>query len=160
PTLVSDADVIEALPRIVQLLDDPVADPSLIPLYFLARTAAQQVKVVLSGEGADELFAGYRIYREPQSLARIEKLPAGMKRGLRALSRSIPEGVRGRSFLERGTTPIEERYYGNARIFTPGEKAELMLFTAEPHTAVTAGLYAETADVDDVAAMQYVDLHT
>ncbi|MEV4705194.1 asparagine synthase (glutamine-hydrolyzing) [Actinoplanes sp. NPDC049316] len=160
PTVVTEDDVIRELPRIVQLLDDPVADPSLIPLYFLAQTAARHVTVVLSGEGSDELFGGYTIYREPMSLAGIGRLPAGMKRGLRGLSHVIPEGVRGRSFLERGTTPIEERYYGNARIFSPAEKAELLRFTAEPHTAVTSHLYAETADVDDVASMQYVDLHT
>ena len=160
PTVVTEDDVIRELPRIVQLLDDPVADPSLVPLYFLARTAARHVTVVLSGEGSDELFGGYTIYREPMSLAGIDRLPAGMKRGLRSLSKVIPEGVKGHSFLERGTTPIEERCYGNARIFSPDEKAELMRFTADPHTVVTAHLYAETADVDDVASMQYVDLHT
>ncbi len=160
PTLVTEDDVIRELPRIVQLLDDPVADPSLIPLYFLAQTASRYVTVALSGEGSDELFGGYTIYREPASLARVDRLPPGLKRGLRGLAHAIPEGVRGRSFLERGTTPIEERYYGNARIFSPAEKAELMRFTAEPHTAITAHLYAETADVDDVASMQYVDLHT
>jgi len=160
PTVVTEDDVIRELPRIVQLLDDPVADPSLVPLYFLAQTASRHVTVVLSGEGSDELFGGYTIYREPMSLAGIDRLPAGMKRGLRNLSKVIPEGVKGHSFLERGTTPIEERYYGNARIFSPAEKSELMRFTADPHTAVTAHLYAETADVDDVASMQYVDLHT
>ncbi|BCJ49248.1 putative asparagine synthetase AsnB [Actinoplanes sp. NBRC 14428] len=160
PTVVTEDDVLRELPRIVQLLDDPVADPSLIPLYFLAQTASRYVTVVLSGEGSDELFGGYTIYREPMSLAGIERLPAGMKRGLRNLSHVMPEGMRGRSFLERGTTPIEERYYGNARIFGPEEKSQLMRFTAEPHTAITAHLYAETADVDPVASMQYVDLHT
>ncbi|GGN07270.1 asparagine synthase (glutamine-hydrolyzing) [Actinoplanes campanulatus] len=160
PTVVTDEDVLAHLPRIVQLLDDPVADPSLIPLYFLARTASRFVTVVLSGEGSDELFGGYTIYREPLSLAGVGKLPPGVKRGLRHLADVLPEGVRGRSFLERGTTPIEQRYYGNARIFTPEEKAQLMRFTAQPHTAITAQLYAETADVDDVASMQYVDLHT
>jgi asparagine synthase (glutamine-hydrolysing) len=160
PTVVTEDDVIRELPRIVQLLDDPVADPSLVPLYFLARTASRHVTVVLSGEGSDELFGGYTIYREPMSLAGIDRLPAGMKRGLRNLSKVIPEGVKGHSFLERGTTPIEERYYGNARIFSPTEKAELMRFTADPHTVITGSLYAETADVDDVASMQYVDLHT
>ncbi|MET0423155.1 MAG: asparagine synthase C-terminal domain-containing protein, partial [Actinoplanes sp.] len=144
----------------VQLLDDPIADPSLVPRYFLAQTASRHVTVALSGEGSDELFGGYTIYREPMSLAGIDRLPAGMKRGLHGLSHVIPEGVKGRSYLERGTTPIEERYYGNARIFSAAEKAELMRFTAEPHTSITAHLYAETADVDDVASMQYVDLHT
>ncbi|MDY7087364.1 MAG: asparagine synthase (glutamine-hydrolyzing) [Actinomycetota bacterium] len=160
PTVVTEDDVIRELPRIVHLLDDPVADPSLIPLYFLAQTASRYVTVVLSGEGSDELFGGYTIYREPASLAGIQRLPAGMQRGLRGLAHAIPEGVRGRSFLERGTTPIEERYYGNARIFNPDEKAALLRFTAEPHTAITSHLYAETSDVDAVASMQYVDLHT
>ncbi|GIF20532.1 asparagine synthase (glutamine-hydrolyzing) [Actinoplanes tereljensis] len=160
PTVVTEDDVIRELPRIIHLLDDPSGDPSLIPLYFLARTASRYVTVALSGEGSDELFGGYTIYREPASLAGIERLPGGMKRGLRGLSHVMPEGMRGRSFLERGTTPIEERYYGNARIFSPEEKASLMRFTAEPHTSITQRLYAETADVDDVASMQYVDLHT
>ncbi|MFC7535190.1 asparagine synthase (glutamine-hydrolyzing) [Actinoplanes sp. GCM10030250] len=160
PTVVTDEDVLAALPRIVQLLDDPIADPSLIPLYFLSRTAARHVTVVLSGEGSDELFGGYRIYREPHSLAGVGRLPVGVKRGLRHLAEVLPEGVKGRSFLERGTTPIEQRYYGNARIFTADEKARLMRYTAQPHTDITGHLYAETADVDDVASMQYVDLHT
>jgi len=160
PTVVTEDDVLRELPRIVQLLDDPSADPSLIPLYFLARTASRYVTVTLSGEGSDELFGGYTIYREPMSLAGVERLPDSLKRGLRNLSQVMPEGMRGRSFLQRGTTPIEERYYGNARIFSPAEKAQLMRFTAEPHTAITANLYAETADVDDVASMQYVDLYT
>ena len=70
-TLVDDADVIAALPRIVWHLDDPVADPAIVPLWFLARTAARDVTVVLSGEGADELFGGYEIYREPAALAGV-----------------------------------------------------------------------------------------
>jgi asparagine synthase (glutamine-hydrolysing) len=160
PTVVSDADVIRELPRITWHLDDPVADPSLIPLFFLAQTASKHVTVVLSGEGSDELFGGYTIYREPISLERIDRLPAGMKRGLHRLSEVIPEGFKGKSFLERGTTPIEERYYGNARIFNPAEKAELMRFRAAPHTAVTAPLYAEAAELDDSATMQYIDIHT
>jgi asparagine synthase (glutamine-hydrolysing) len=160
PTVVSDADVIRELPRITWHLDDPVADPSLIPLFFLARTASKFVTVVLSGEGSDELFGGYTIYREPASLHSIDRLPAPMKRGLRNLAEVIPEGFKGKSFLQRGTTPIEERYYGNARIFSPAEKAELLRFPAAEHTAVTAPLYAEAAYLDDAATMQYVDMHT
>jgi len=160
PTLVTDADVLRELPRIAWHLDDPVADPSLIPLWFLARTAARHVTVVLSGEGADELFGGYRIYREPASLAPLDRLPDPMKRGLHALSAVIPEGVRGRSYLQRGTTPIEQRYYGNARMFTAAEKLRLLRFRAAPHTAVTAPLYAAAEGLDDPTTMQYVDLHT
>jgi asparagine synthase (glutamine-hydrolysing) len=96
PTKVSAYDMMEALPRIVWHLDDPVADPSLVPLYHVAKTAAEHVTVVLSGEGADEFFGGYLIYREPLSLAMLTRLPDGMRRGLRAVSRAIPHGVKGK----------------------------------------------------------------
>ena len=160
PTVVTDADVLAELPRIAWHLDDPLADPSLIPLWFLCRTASRYVTVVLSGEGSDELFGGYRIYREPASLARIDRLPTGMKRGLHALADVMPEGVRGRSFLQRGTTPIEERYYGNARILTAEEKDRLLRHPAAPHTAITAPVYAEAEVLDGATTMQYVDLAT
>ncbi|MFI5910253.1 asparagine synthase (glutamine-hydrolyzing) [Dactylosporangium sp. NPDC051541] len=160
PTLVRDEDVIEALPSIVWHLDDPVADPAIVPLYFLCRTAAKDVTVVLSGEGADELFGGYEIYREPASLARVADLPDPVRRGLRAVAEVIPEGVRGKSFLQRATTPIGQRYYGNARIFGPEEKARLMRGPADPHTTVTSPLYRAAAGLDDISAMQYIDVHT
>ena len=68
-------DMMDALPKIVWHLDDPVADPALVPLYFVAKKAAEHVTVVLSGEGADEFFGGYTIYREPLSLAGVNGLP-------------------------------------------------------------------------------------
>jgi asparagine synthase (glutamine-hydrolysing) len=160
PTIVTDADVLRELPRIAWYLDDPVADPSLIPLYFLTRTAARHVTVVLSGEGADELFGGYRIYREPGALAPVAALPDPMRRGLHALSQVLPEGMRGRDYLRRATTPIERRYYGNARTFDGAEKEALLRFSYPPHTVVTAPLYEASHDLDDVATMQAVDLGT
>jgi asparagine synthase (glutamine-hydrolysing) len=162
PTLISADDMMDALPRIVWHLDDPVADPALVPLYFVAKSAAEHVTVVLSGEGADEFFGGYGIYREPLSLRHLQALPGPLQRGLKALSRVIPEGVRGKSYLERGTTPIEERYYGNARIFTEAEKSRLMR-SYDPsvaYTDVTAAHYRDSAHLDDVTRMQYIDLFT
>jgi asparagine synthase (glutamine-hydrolysing) len=81
-------------------------------------------------------------------------------RGLRAVARAIPEGVRGRSFLYRATTPIEARYYGNARIFDHRQKESLMRGPVAPHTDVTAEAYAAAAALDDVTTMQYIDLRT
>ncbi|MFY1650792.1 asparagine synthase (glutamine-hydrolyzing) [Solwaraspora sp. WMMB762] len=162
PTKIGPQDMMEALPRIVWHLDDPVADPALVPLYFVAQKAAEHVTVVLSGEGADEFFGGYTIYREPLSLGAVHGLPDPMQKGLRAVSKVIPQGVKGKSFLERGTTPIEERYYGNARMFTEEEKRHL-LRRYDPsvrYTDVTAPIYAECAELDDVTKMQYVDLYT
>jgi len=161
PTVVTAEDVIRELPRIIWHLDDPVADPSLIPLYFLARTASKHVKVVLSGEGADELFGGYRIYREPYALAPVNWLPQALQGGLRRVSAIMPEGVRGKSYLHRATTPIESRYYGNARIFSDEEKVCLM-GNAASHTDVTDGAYtaAAQAGLDDATTMQYIDMQT
>lgn len=162
PTKIGPKEMMEALPKIVWHLDDPVADPALVPLYFVAKKAAEHVTVVLSGEGADEFFGGYTIYREPLSLAAVNGLPDPMQKGLRAVSKVIPQGVKGKSFLERGTTPIEERYYGNARMFTEAEKRDL-LRRYDPsvrYTDVTGPVYAECAELDDVTRMQYVDLYT
>jgi asparagine synthase (glutamine-hydrolysing) len=162
PTKIGPQDMMDALPRIVWHLDDPVADPALVPLYFVAKKAAEHVTVVLSGEGADEFFGGYTIYREPLSLSTVNGLPDQMQKGLRAVSRVIPQGVKGKSFLQRGTTPIEERYYGNARMFTEEDKRSL-LRRYDPsvrYTDVTAPIYAECTELDDVTKMQYVDLYT
>jgi asparagine synthase (glutamine-hydrolysing) len=162
PTVIGPQDMMDALPKIVWHLDDPVADPSLVPLYFVAKKAAEHVTVVLSGEGSDEFFGGYTIYREPLSLNAVQRLPDPMQRGLRAVSRVIPQGVKGKSFLERGTTPIEDRYYGNARMFAEAEKRDLMRRNdgSVRYTDVTAPIYAECTELDDVTKMQYVDLHT
>ena len=162
PTKIGPQDMMEQLPRIVWHLDDPVADPSLVPLYFLTRKASEHVTVALSGEGADEFFGGYTIYREPLSLRTVESMPDGVKRGLRSVAKVMPEGVKGKSFINRGTVPLEQRYYGNARIFSEEEKATLMRHydPAVRYTDVTAPLYAESAHLDDVTRMQYVDLYT
>jgi asparagine synthase (glutamine-hydrolysing) len=164
PTKIGPDDMMDALPKIVWHLDDPVADPALVPLYFVAKKAAEHVTVVLSGEGADEFFGGYTIYREPLSLAPVSGLPDPVQRGLRKVAQVIPQGVKGKSFLERGTTPIEERYYGNARMFTEAEKKQLLrrYDGRVRYTDVTAPIYAEAAGfgLDDVTTMQYVDLYT
>ena len=162
PAIVKPEQVMEALPRIVWHLGDPVADPSIVPLYFLAQKAAEHVTVVLSGEGADELAGGYTIYREPRSLAPVRRLGEPIQRGLRALARAVPEGVKGKSYLLRATTPIETRYFGNARVLGDEEKARILL-GGEPgvgHQHVTAALYAEAADLDEVTTMQHIDVNT
>jgi asparagine synthase (glutamine-hydrolysing) len=160
--VVTPQEMMDALPRIVWYLDDPVADPALVPLYFIAREARKHVKVVLSGEGADELFGGYTIYREPISLRPFEKLSRPVRRGLGLVSARLPEGLRGKDLLRRGSIGIEERYYGNARIFRPDEMAGL-LKTFDPAVSymdVTRPLYERTTHLDGSTRMQYVDLFT
>ncbi|MGV0835340.1 asparagine synthase (glutamine-hydrolyzing) [Mycolicibacterium thermoresistibile] len=160
--VVSQAEFVETLPEIVWYLDDPVADPALVPLYFIAREARKHVKVVLSGEGADELFGGYTIYREPLSLRPFDYLPRRLRRSVGKMSEPLPEGMRGKSLLHRGSLTLEERYYGNARSFSDAQlRAVLRRFRPEwTHTDVTAPIYAESVGWDPVARMQHVDLFT
>ena len=160
--IVSPEEYADAIPKIMWYLDDPVADPSLVPLFFVAQEARKHVKVVLSGEGADELFGGYTIYKEPLSLAPFEKLPAALNRGLNRLSRVLPDGVKGKSLLERGTTPMEERYYGNARSFNFEQLQRVLPWAKREwdHREVTAPIYATSTEMDPVARMQNLDLFT
>ncbi|WP_072754066.1 asparagine synthase (glutamine-hydrolyzing) [Rhodococcus maanshanensis] len=160
--VVSPTEFANAIPEIIWYLDDPVADPALVPLYFVAKEARKHVKVVLSGEGADELFGGYTIYREPLSLKPFEYLPRGLRRAAGKLSERIPEGTRGKSLLNRGSMTLEERYYGNARSFNDTQlRAVLRDFRPEwTHQDVTAPIYAQSRDWDPVARMQHLDLFT
>lgn len=160
--VVSPEEFAAAVPKIIWYLDDPVADPALVPLYFVAAEARKHVKVVLSGEGADELFGGYTIYKEPLSLAPFDKVPAPVRRALHKFGEILPEGQRGKSLLLRGTTPMEDRYYGNARSFNY-EQLERVLRIARPewdHREVTAPIYARSRNFDPVARMQHLDLFT
>jgi asparagine synthase (glutamine-hydrolysing) len=159
---VSADEMMEALPLIVWYLDDPVADPALVPLWFIAREARKHVKAVLSGEGSDELFGGYTIYREPLSLAPFEKVPGGVRKLLGKMSTRIPEGTRGKDLLRRGALTLEERYYGNARIFRDDQLRRVLNTFTEGvgHQDVTRRWYEASREWDPVARMQHVDLYT
>ncbi len=160
--VVTPQEMMATLPLIIWYLDDPVADPALVPLYFIAREARKHVKVVLSGEGADELFGGYTIYREPISLRHFTGTPDPVKRVLGTLGARLPEGMRGKDLLRRASIGIEERYYGNARIFRPEEMQHLLRTYSDKvsYTDVTAPYYAASTHLDDSTRMQYIDLFT
>ena len=160
--IVSPEEYAESIPKIMWYLDNPVADPSLVPLYFVAQEARKHVKVVLSGEGADELFGGYTIYKEPLSLAPFERIPSPLRRGLGKLSQVLPEGMKGKSLLNRGSMTMEERYYGNARSFNFEQMQRVIPWAKREwdHREVTAPIYAQSEDFDPVARMQHLDLFT
>ncbi|QDQ21378.1 asparagine synthase (glutamine-hydrolyzing) [Corynebacterium glutamicum] len=160
--IVSPEEYANAIPKIMWYLDDPVADPSLVPLYFVAAEARKHVKVVLSGEGADELFGGYTIYKEPLSLAPFEKIPSPLRKGLGKLSKVLPDGMKGKSLLERGSMTMEERYYGNARSFNFEQMQRVIPWAKREwdHREVTAPIYAQSRNFDPVARMQHLDLFT
>ncbi|WP_028783527.1 asparagine synthase (glutamine-hydrolyzing) [Thalassobacillus devorans] len=158
---ITPQEYIEKLPKIMYHMDDPLADPACVPLYFVAREARKHVTVVLSGEGADELFGGYNIYREPESLKIFQSIPEPAKHLLGRVAEKLPEGVKGKSFLERGTTPLKKRYIGNAKMFEEAEKQNLLRNYRNFHyQQVTESLYQTADEYDLVNQMQYVDIHT
>ncbi|MCP8968975.1 asparagine synthase (glutamine-hydrolyzing) [Ectobacillus ponti] len=159
---VTPEEFMREFPKIIWHMDDPLADPAAVPLYFVAKEARKHVTVVLSGEGSDELFGGYNIYREPGSLKVFSYIPEPGKRVLKALSGALQEGFKGKSFIERGCTPIEQRYYGNAKIFTEPEKQTLMKHynSGVNYMDITKPLYEEIRAYDDVSKMQYIDMFT
>ncbi|MDP4552325.1 asparagine synthase (glutamine-hydrolyzing) [Alkalihalobacillus macyae] len=159
---ITPEDFINELPRIIWHMDDPVADPAAIPLYFVAREASKHVKVVLSGEGADELFGGYNIYREPQSLNAFKYLPGQAKKMLTSFANMLPEGTKGKSFIERGCTAIGDRYLGNAKIYNEEEKSKLLKHydSKFDYRRITEPFYEKAKNYDDVKKMQYIDICT
>ncbi|MED1562843.1 asparagine synthase [Alkalihalobacillus alcalophilus ATCC 27647 = CGMCC 1.3604] len=150
------------LPNIIWHMDEPVADPAAIPLYFVAKEASKHVKVVLSGEGADELFGGYNIYRESLALKGFDYLPSPITKMLNSVALVLPEGVKGRSYLLRGTTPLADRYIGNAKIFNEEEKSKIL--TTYQNTNhfknIVAPYYERAQHYDTATKMQFIDLHT
>lgn len=160
--LITPEEYAEKLPKIMWHMDDPLADPSCVPLYFVAREARKHVKVVLSGEGADELFGGYNIYREPGALKLFDSIPAFLKRLLARIAAILPDGMRGKSFLERGTIPLRERYIGNAKMFEENEKAMILKDYRQElnYQLITGKLFEQARGYPLVNQMQYVDIHT
>lgn len=141
-------------------MDEPLADPAAIALYFVDELAAKHVKVVLSGEGADELFGGYRIYHEPSSLRPFALVPGKCKKMLADSLQKSTRNFKGKNYLIRGCTPLQKRFIGNAKIFSKNEKEKLLKakdITTEP-SDLLQNMYAGMEKLDDVTKMQNIDI--
>ena len=162
---ISEEEYWASLPRVQWHMDEPSADPSAVALYFVDQEAAKKVKAVLSGEGADEFFGGYRIYQTPFANQKLAWAPKGLLRGASKAARAL--GVRGANYLERASETPEDWYYTNANgvAFSPEERERLRAGKRADGAArvptpqeLIAPAYAEVAGLDDTTRMQYVDL--
>lgn len=146
--------------RIQYHMDEPLADPSCIALYFVCNKASEYVKVVLSGEGADEIFGGYNVYKEPLGSHAYKSLPKFIRRGIGSVASHLPQ-KRGVNFLVRNGKDLEERFIGNAYMFTPKDRKKLLKIktNAPDPTVITAPFYDKVKDKDQITKMQYLDLH-
>ena len=154
-------DFFNALPEVQYHSDEPHANLSAVPLYFLSELAAEDLKVVLSGEGADELFGGYDWYIESPSATRYRKLPLGLRRFFAKTLGKFPQKHISR-FFKNGAARVEDTYIGQA--FIMGDE-EANLLTREKYRSdisyrdVTAPYYEKVKECDDLTKKLYLDMN-
>lgn len=147
-------------PKIQYHMDEPLADPAAVALYFVCKLASESVKVVLSGEGADELFGGYNIYKEPDDVAIYNAVPMPIRREIGKLCSRLPHKRGVNFFIRRGKT-LEERFIGNAYIFSESERKDILAIkTNAPAAAeITKPFYDMVKGKDNVTKMQFLDIN-
>lgn len=142
-------------------MDQPLADPSCIALYFVSKLASESVKVVLSGEGADELFGGYTVYNEPRVFKWYQRLlPYKLRMALYRFAKKLPD-IKGRGFIMRGARPIEEKFIGNAFMYDADDKKRILKdpsIVTRPQD-LCKKYYDRVKDYDEVTKMQYLDIN-
>ena len=151
----------DILPTVQYHSDEPHANLSAVPLFFLANMASKEVKVVLSGEGADELFGGYYEYETPKEYERYMKLPFGFRNMMKNIAVKMPK-MKGRHFLIRAGSKLEDSYIGQAFIMN-NEEADLLLKpeyrSSKKYQDVTRPIFEEIKDKPDLLKKMYLDMH-
>lgn len=159
---VSADEYFEMAGKIQYFMDEPLPNPSEVPLYFLAQNARKYVKVVLSGEGADELFGGYPMYIEGGHFAKYSRIPKFIRKSAAGVAKKLPR-FKGRNFIIRGAMEPYQRFMRNNYVFHYNER---MNFLAD---SIPAGkrpeehvkkYFDEVKGQDEPTQLQYVDIHT
>ena len=159
---VSADEFFDAVPEIQYFMDEPLPNPSEIPLYFLAKNARKYVKVVLSGEGADELFGGYPMYLAGGHFDRYaHKVPRPVRKALGTVARHAPS-FKGRNFLVRGAMEPYQRFMRANYVFQSAERQKYLkrpIATKLPEE-YSKRYFDEVPNLDEPTQLQYVDMHT
>lgn len=156
---ISKEEYFDKFASIQYYMDEPLADPSAVALYFVANTASKHVKVALSGEGADEIFGGYNIYHEPYSVSWYYKVPYFIRRFIGMMAYPFRNHT-GFNFLVRRSKKLEDRYVGNAFIFEPRDANKILSYKDKhDFRELTKPYYDKVVGNDEVAKMQYIDFN-
>ena len=159
-----DADQFFEANRVIQwYLDEPMPNPAEVPLYFLAQNARKYVKVVLSGEGADELFGGYPMYCQAVHFMDYEKkVPAPLRKAAGAIAAKLPE-FKGKHFLVRGAMQPWQRYMRANYVFASPEERDRYLkkdYRSKRPEEYFKPYFDKVAGLDEPTQLQWVDMHT
>lgn len=159
--IISTDEYWDSLKKVQYHMDEPLADPSAIALYFVSRLASKHVKVALSGEGADEFFGGYNIYKEPMDLAIMHMFPKFVRKAFAGIVKALPFSFKGKNYLVRASMDLEERFIGNAKMFSEKERESILKNPTGKynHMEITKPYYDFTKGLDDVTRMQFIDLN-
>lgn len=149
----------DIIPKIMYHMDEPASDPAVVALYFVANLASQDVKVVLSGEGADEFFGGYNSYREEVDMQWYNKIPYFLRHMVSKVCSLLPP-VRGINFLVRRGQNLEDFYIGVNKVFEEKEVKKLLRKPIKiPNQALTKPVFDEFNDQNRLVKMQAIDIH-
>ena len=159
--LITADECFDAFPDIQYHMDEPQSNPSSVPLYFLAQLAREEVTVVLSGEGADEIFAGYEWYADTPAMEKFKRLPLGVRRAAAAAAKKLPY-FKGKHFLLKCSERPEDYFFGQALVF-PEDEASAVLQPAYDNGPLAhelaAPFYARVKGQDEVTKKQYLDMN-
>lgn len=159
---VSADDFFDAMPEIQYFMDEPLPNPSEIPLYFLAQNARKYVKVVLSGEGADELFGGYPMYLQGGHFQRYtKKIPRPVRKMAGAVAKRLPE-FKEKHFIVRGAMEPYQRFMRANYVFQSAERQKYLkrTITSSLPEEYSRRYFDEVPGLDEPTQLQYVDMHT
>lgn len=157
--VITKEEYLKIIPKIMYHLDEPTSDPAAVALYFVAKLASKDVKVVLSGEGADEFFGGYNTYHNEFDLSWYSKIPYFIRHTVAVICSHLPE-VRGINFLVRRGMKLEDNYIGVSKVFSERETNKFMKFkTKYQNKDITKEVYEEFKDKDNVTKMQAIDIN-
>ncbi len=158
--IITKEEYFKVIPKIMYHMDQPLADPAAIALYFVAELASRDVKVVLSGEGADEFFGGYNSYRRNVDFSWYNKIPYPIRYLIGSFCKLLPE-VKGINFLVRRGRKVEDEYYGVNKVFTERETKSILKYKGsfKPNFEITEPIYNKHKKQNEINKMQAIDIN-
>lgn len=159
--IINPDECFEKFPEIQYHMDEPQSNPSSVPLYFLAQLASEHVTVVLSGEGADEIYAGYEWYDDTPAMKKYKKIPAPIRRFAASVAEKMPY-FKGHDMIIRSSGQPENYFIGQAFVFGEKEAADILneKYKHGPSPKeITAPIYKRAKNFTELDKKQYLDIN-